>query len=768
MGNSSSRILVLGLYSLLIFFSSDALAQTVTLEVRISASQNDAEEVASGAVSLTSTDLDLMLDRIPTGTELKTAVGMLWTGVQIPKGAIITKAYILFTTDETGSAPANMRLTGQAANSAGSFTTASFNISSRPRTVSTVDWVNIPPWNTVGESGLAQQTPDISPIIQEIVNRSGWAAGNNIAIIAQPIPNDTNYGPRTAVSFNASAIQAPLLHIEYTTVVTPTPTPAPTPTPTPAPTPTPTPDPTPIPTPIPTPDPTPIPTPIPTPAPTPTPTPAPTPSPFSTIPNFKVAFVGDLFLTQGTRDLYQMIKNEGAQMLLLLGDLDHADNPDAWEQQINDILGPNFPVFAVIGNHETEKWDIPYGYLHKLLDRLEKLEQIEGHPICTGEVGTKSACNYKGLFFILAGPGTWPVIDQRIASSSDDAEELANRMVSLTSPDLEFMQESSGVQRAVGMRWTNVQIPQGAIITDAYISFTASRTGANPVDVNFRGQAYDNAPAFTTTNGSILSRPRTTATVGWKNIPAWNIVGEEGSAQQTPDLSSIIQEIVNRAGWAPGNSIAITATVPYNAPTGPRIAASFDLNPAQAPRLHVEYYTIDNEYISYINNQLALDNSLWRVCAWHKPQKLMQVGGFLKDFTGWGVYEACRQGGAIVGTAHSTTYSRTHLMSNFQNQTVASTLSTLVLEKGKSIVFVNGLGGGGISAQKGDGNWWASIYASQCLSSSTHCRAGAAYGALFCTFNINGQPDRANCYFRDINGSIIDNFDLISNVQTVP
>jgi hypothetical protein len=459
-----------------------------------------------------------------------------------------------------------------------------------------------------------------------------------------------------------------------------------------------------------------------------------------------------------------LIENEGAQMLLILGDLDHENNPDAWEQQINDILGPDFPVFAAIGNHETDKWDIPNGYQQKLLDRLERLEQIEGHQICTGDVGVKSACNYKGLFFILAGVGTWPVVDQRIASSSDDAEERADKTMTLTSTDLEFLEESGGTQRAVGMRWTNVQIPQGAIITDAHIIFTASQIGANPVSINFNGQASDDAPPFTTANRNISSRTRTDARVQWTNIPPWNTVGEEWT---TPDLSRIIQEIVNRPGWAPGNSLVIWATLPYNAPTGPRIAASYDLNPSQAPRLHVEYYTADNEYISYINNQLALDNSLWRICAWHKPQRPMQIGGF-PNLTGWGVYEECRKGGAIIATGHNTAYARTHLMSNFQTQTVASTLNPLVLEKGKSFAFVSALAGGGISPQKIDGNWWASVYASTCLSTSTHCQPNATYGALFCTFNVGGQPDLASCYFKDINGSIIDNFDLISNVQSLP
>jgi hypothetical protein len=357
--------------------------------------------------------------------------------------------------------------------------------------------------------------------------------------------------------------------------------------------------------------------------------------------------------------------------------------------------------------------------------------------------------------------------DARVASSSDDAEERADRTVTLNSQDLEFTLESSGVQRAVGLRWSNVQIPQGAIITSAYVNFTASQIGSNRVNVTFWGQAANNAPTFTTATSSISSRTKTTAFTYWKLIPPWNTVGEEGLAQQTPSISPIIQEIVNRPGWAPGNSIVLIGLTPSGGPTGPRVAASFNLNPSQAPHLHIEYYVPNGEYVSYINNQLALDNSMWRICAWHKPQKLMQVGGFNQDFTGWEVYEACRQGGAIVGTAHDTNYARTHLMSNFQTQTVASTSNTLVLKKGKSFDFVNGLGGG-ISAQKLGGNWWASIYASTCLSTSTQCHPNGTNGALFCTFNVNGQPDHASCYFKDINGVIVDAFDLISNVQPVP
>ena len=706
-----SLIPLLGLSILInfvIYLSTDAIAADLTFEARIAFSSDDAEQRANGSVQLTRSGLHFMLDNYDN--TVPRAIGMRWTNVQIPSGATITAAYIRFTVATTGSKPTDVTFHGQAADNAPTFTTAIYNITSRPKTNSSVNWLNIPSWTILGESGPAEQTPDLSTIIQEIVNRPGWALGNSIVLIGQTIPNDSNYGPRIPSTFDYQPANAALLHVEYTTNVTPS---------------------------------------------------------TSTIPNFKVAFVGDQLINQGSTDVLQLIKNEGAQMLLLLGDLDHEDDPDSWEQQLDSVLGPDFPVFAVIGNHDTSKWTAPNGYLQKLQARLQTLQQTEGSQICTGDLGTKAACNYKGLFFILSGIGTWPEIQKRVATSSDDAEERANGSVQLTRSGLHFMLDNydNTVPSAIGMRWTNIQVPPGAIITAAWISFTTATTGSNPLDIRFYGQAADSAPTFTTATYNITSRTKTAAYKDWRGVAPWTILGEEGPAQESTNLANIIQEIVNRPGWALGNSmVLIGQAIPNDWNHGPRIASTFNYIASQAANLHIEYYTTNNDYITYINSQLALDNSLWRICAWHKPQGAMEIEGF-SDLTGWGVYEECRKGGAFVVTAHDAAYARTYLMSSFQTQSVASTSNTLVLDKGHSFAAVSGLGGAGISPQVLDGNWWASVYASTCLSTSTDCRANADYGALFCTFNVNGQSNEASCYFKDIDGNIIDQFNLTSALQ---
>ena len=280
--------------------------------------------------------------------------------------------------------------------------------------------------------------------------------------------------------------------------------------------------------------------------------------------NFKIAFFGDQGLNENSRAVLELIKDEHANMVLHLGDFEYHDNPDAWEKQIDEILGKDFPYFAVIGNHDLAAWN---GYQQKLEERLQRIPNAH----CTGDIGVKSACEYKGIFFLLSGVGT---------------------------------------------------------------------LGTN----------------------------------------------------------------------------------------------------------HEEY----------IREQLAITSAIWRICAWHKNHLLMQVG-VKRDEVGWDVYEECRKAGAIIATAHEHSYSRTHLMSDFLHQTIASQSNQLNISQGKTFVFVSGLGGESIRPQNTElasKKWWAKVYTAT---------QNANYGALFCTFNVDGQNNLARCYFKDIEKRVVDEFEIVRN-----
>ncbi len=175
-----------------------------SVNVRVAASSDDAEEtLSSGSVDTNSSDLELIRD----GTQAQ-IVGMRFNGVAIPAGVTVQKAYVQFQVDEADSESTSLLIQGQATDHAATFSQTGANLSSRPRTAASVGW-SPAAWTTVGQAGLAQQTPDIAAVIQEIINRPGWTSGNSLAILI------TGSGVRVAESYDGLPAGAPLLHVEF-------------------------------------------------------------------------------------------------------------------------------------------------------------------------------------------------------------------------------------------------------------------------------------------------------------------------------------------------------------------------------------------------------------------------------------------------------------------------------------------------------------------------------------------------------------------------
>jgi calcineurin-like phosphoesterase family protein len=309
------------------------------------------------------------------------------------------------------------------------------------------------------------------------------------------------------------------------------------------------------------------------------------PGAIPTDPNLKVACIGDSGNGAAFRRVLDLIKAEGAHMVMHQGDFDYALDPAGFFATIDSILGPDFPYFASVGNHDIFSWN-------------------------------EGCSNPRGCY----------------------AEFLKKRM---------------------------------------------ARIGAIPDDPNLNDEMY-----------SVTYR-------GLKMV----FVGQEGIS------------------------------------------------------------TGDGIYAPYIQDQLATDDHIWRICSWHKNQRAMQAGG-KSDEMGWRVYETCKDLGAIIATAHEHSYHRTRTLTSVQNQTVDASCSgpdNLCVASGspgKSFVFVTGLGGNSIRNQErclpptlphGCNGEWARIYTSN---------QGAKFGALFITFNVAGDPRMAQGYFKNVDGQIIDTFEI--------
>jgi len=475
---------------------------------RISSNGDDAEERSTGFVDLTSSDLELVDD--PT-QGIQTA-GLRFNNLNIPQGAVITGAFVQFAADENRNVnPCNLEIYGQASDNAGAFTTAAYNISSRPRTSASVAW-SPPDWLTVGEVGAGQLTPDISSIIQEIVNRSGYAGNGSIVLIIE------GTGGRTAESHNGFPTWAPELCVEY--------------------------------------------------------------------------YVGPPLY-----DCPALSANTG----------DACDDGD--DTTINDMVGANCNCTGTptactgIGDNDGDGTcaDVDCDDNDPNITALDAdgdgvcgdMDCDDDNPAITTQPG--DACNDGNPATIgesiqadcSCGGGTAALPTTacaRVAGSSDDAEERASGIVDLVSSDLELTFDPNLGNQFVGMRFNNLNIPQDAFITNAYIQFTVDEAvNNNPCSLGIYGQASGHAASFIASNNDISSRPRTNAVVNW--APAdWQGVGSAGAAQRTPDLSAIIQEIIGQSGYGAGSSIAIIING-----TGGRTAEAFEGSPAGAPELCVEY-----------------------------------------------------------------------------------------------------------------------------------------------------------------------------------
>ena len=171
-------------------------------------------------------------------------------------------------------------------------------------------------------------------------------------------------------------------------------------------------------------------------------------------------------------------------------------------------------------------------------------------------------------------------LDVPIAAGSDDAEQSNTGVMTLTRANLRIV-TVSGTPQTVGLRFDDLALPPDATITQAHVVFRADSTATASASITIRAQDHDDPPTFTAATNDLSSRP-TVGGVTW-TPGAWNTIG---APEQTSDLSSLIQLIVDRPGWNQNQALVLIFTG-----TGRRVAESFEAGLTLRPVLHVEYQT---------------------------------------------------------------------------------------------------------------------------------------------------------------------------------
>ena len=151
-----------------------------------------------------------------------------------------------------------------------------------------------------------------------------------------------------------------------------------------------------------------------------------------------------------------------------------------------------------------------------------------------------------------------------VASSSDDWETFGGA----GSGDLEFAFNGDKAQ-SVGIRFADVDIPEGAVIERAYIRFEAQDSGGAPA--SFLVEIEDTETAATYSNGSTPDDRDYGDDFLW-NPGAWSA----GQTYETGDLKALIEDVVGSDGVEDGALAFRITGAPGN--EGGRAAHSFDSN----------------------------------------------------------------------------------------------------------------------------------------------------------------------------------------------
>ena len=139
-------------------------------------------------------------------------VGMRFQDVTIPQGATITSAVLEFFPSETRTDDIDVDIVGENVDDSAAFTTATSDLSGRAATAAVVNWKETDDWDDLN---VAHQTADLTPIIQEIVSRTGWCGNNSLSLLIQEAAATPANGPLNAFSFDGDQSRAPILRVDF-------------------------------------------------------------------------------------------------------------------------------------------------------------------------------------------------------------------------------------------------------------------------------------------------------------------------------------------------------------------------------------------------------------------------------------------------------------------------------------------------------------------------------------------------------------------------
>ena len=199
------------------------------VQIQIASGPEDAGPEPSACAYATSWN-EIYFGECTDGTLITS--GFRFGNVPVPQNAHIVEAYLEFTVDGPYDVPLQVRIYGEASGDAQPFGDTD-RPEDRPRTQASALWAI--PDTDHWELGMTRRTPNLTPLVQEIVSRPDWEAYHGMGFIFSTISSASGQhrrviGYERPVWYPGSEYAAKLV-IRYAGAIPPTPTPTPTPTP---------------------------------------------------------------------------------------------------------------------------------------------------------------------------------------------------------------------------------------------------------------------------------------------------------------------------------------------------------------------------------------------------------------------------------------------------------------------------------------------------------------------------------------------------------
>jgi hypothetical protein len=572
------------------------------IERQISSSSDDAEEERNGSVNLNSSDIDLLDD----GDNAQ-IIGLRFNNIHIPDDKVVREAYIEFTADSDNAGDPNLKITTHLDANSSSFAAGrGFNndISRRNTSNETVIW-EPEDWSRKRQ----YRTPNLLTLVNEIIALPSWENGNAISFILTGESDEDN--KRAAISYDEDPNKAAKLVLELEDLVIPLP-----------------------------------------------------PATRFIFEQQISRDTDDAEeeITGHTINLYSEdlelgnnLGNDEEQIVgLRFDDIEVPANSvieKAYIQFTAESSDSGPQTFIISGEDIQES--VTFNDNDRNISRRSKTQEsvswIPGewrvssrqrnttydtddlstivHELITsngwkygdpitfiieGEIGNKNKrvafsfdeSENRAAKLIIEYSEPTPIttdFEQQISIGEDDAEEHSDGTVDLGSQILE-LGFKEGLQ-IVGLRFDDITIPSNSVIEQAYIQMTRRKDSQEELQLTISGEDAANSASFIAADGDISSRARTDQSVAW--TPVNRNVGRDSRNSdeeliESPNLSSVVSEIIGSNEWESGNPITFFITGEDDN-TSKMEALSFEANVNKSAKLIINY----SDFIERVDLELT-------------------------------------------------------------------------------------------------------------------------------------------------------------------